>query len=309
MEKKLLTLIIALVVVTAARAQECCDVIDNKITNVITSNGICVKTSRMAGVSCVKDTDGDGVMDPDDKCPEVAGQAEYAGCLPPDTDGDGVIDANDKCPKIAGTIDGCPDSDKDGIVDASDPCPKVYGKVNGCPDTDGDGVIDKDDACRTIPGLTTLKGCPDADSDGVADKDDRCPNEAGLAANNGCPEVDEETTEIFREALTGIKFESGKDIIKVSSYSILNKVVSVMDKHPGFRLKISGHTDSQGRDDLNLDLSTRRAQSVERYLVNKGVDQDRLDPYGFGETQPVADNGTAAGRAQNRRVEFEVVYE
>jgi hypothetical protein len=108
-----------------------------------------------------KDTDGDGIYDKDDACPEVAGLAQFNGC--PDTDGDG-IDSEDACPEVAGLA-----------------------ALNGCPDTDGDGVADKDDACPDVAGLVALKGCPDADGDGVADKDDKCPTVAGPKDNAGCP--------------------------------------------------------------------------------------------------------------------------
>ena len=108
-----------------------------------------------------------------------------------DTDGDGIYDKDDACPEVAGlaAFNGCPDSDGDGIEDAKDACPNEAGskEMNGCPDSDGDGVADKDDACPNTAGLPALAGCPDADGDGVADKDDECPNEAGPAANNGCP--------------------------------------------------------------------------------------------------------------------------
>ena len=117
------------------------------------------------------DTDGDGVYDKYDSCPEVAGLKEFNGC--PDSDGDGIIDGEDACPSVAGlaTLNGCPDADADGIADKDDMCPNAKGTKanNGCPDTDGDGVVDKDDKCATTAGPRANGGCPwpDTDGDGV----------------------------------------------------------------------------------------------------------------------------------------------
>ena len=149
-----------------------------------------------------KDTDGDGIYDKHDACPEVFGLAEFNGC--PDTDGDGIIDSEDACPTVAGLAEfnGCPDTDGDGIADKDDACPTEKGTKanNGCPDTDGDGVVDKDDACPTVAGPAENKGCPwpDTDGDGVVDKDDKCPNTPGPVANQGCPEIEKEVEELTK---------------------------------------------------------------------------------------------------------------
>jgi len=203
-----------------------------------------------------------------------------------------------------------PDSDKDGIVDTEDKCPTVPGVASamGCPDSDGDGIADADDTCPNKAGLPAFKGCPDTDNDGIADNTDKCPTVAGIEANGGCPEVDEEVTKVFDRALKGIFFESGKDVIKSKSYKVLDEVVSVMKDHSEYKLDINGHTDSQGKDANNLALSKKRAAAVKKYLVDHGVSADRLQSEGFGETQPVADNGTADGRAKNRRVAFKVRF-
>ncbi len=176
-------------------------------------------------------------------------------------------------------------------------------------DKDNDGIIDEEDECPDFAGTIETKGCPDTDSDGIVDKYDDCPRLAGVKENNGCPEITEETKEVLREALSGIEFETNKDIITVESYPILNKVVDVMKNNPDYLLRISGHTDAQGADDANLILSHKRAQATKAYLVAQGIDEARLDAAGYGETKPVADNATAEGRAQNRRVEFEIVFE
>ena len=158
-----------------------------------------------------KDTDGDGVYDKDDACPEVAGLKEFNGC--PDTDGDGIKDSDDACPEVAGlaALNGCPDTDGDGIADKDDACPTEKGTKanNGCPDADGDGVIDSKDKCPNTAGPAENNGCPwpDTDGDGVLDKDDKCPKVAGVASNNGCPEVviKEEAVKKLNDLMTSKK--------------------------------------------------------------------------------------------------------
>jgi len=108
--------------------------------------------------------------------------------------------------------------------------------------------------------------------------------------------------------LKGIQFESGKDIIKSSSYDILHNVATIMKDNPSYKLKIDGHTDSQGDDAKNMQLSKDRAAAVKKYLIEDGVDGSRLSAFGYGETVPKATNDTAAGRAENRRVEFTVEF-
>ena len=148
----------------------------------------------------------------------------------------------------------------------------------------------------------------DSDGDGIADAFDKCPDVAGIEANHGCPEIDQETQEVLAIALKGIQFETAKDVLKSESYPALDRVVYIMNKHPEYDLAIDGHTDSQGDDAMNLDLSKRRAKRAMDYLISKGINKDRLSSEGFGETRPVADNGTSEGRAQNRRVEFRIVF-
>ena len=84
----------------------------------------------------------------------------------------------------------------------------------------------------------------------------------------------------------------------------LNTVVTILNENPTYKVQIDGHTDAQGKDEYNQTLSDERAASVKAYLVSKGIDEARLSSAGYGETKPVADNNTAAGRAKNRRVEM-----
>ena len=138
----------------------------------------------------IPDTDGDGIPDSEDVCPEVVGVEAFNGC--PDTDGDGLEDRKDQCPNIAGTkeLQGCPDTDADGVTDDKDPCPQVAGTIHGCPDTDGDGIADNEDKCPDEKGSRETDGCPaiDTDKDGVADHLDECPKKAGTI--HGCPDTD-----------------------------------------------------------------------------------------------------------------------
>lgn len=202
------------------------------------------------------------------------------------------------------------DRDKDGVIDKEDNCPDEAGlaSLGGCPDRDGDGVADKVDACPDLAGPVAQQGCPDSDGDGIADNVDKCPKVPGVASMKGCPEIKEETKQLFAKALTGVQFESGSAVIKKTSYGILDQVVAVMTENPAYNLEIHGHTDSQGDDAKNLKLSDDRAHSVRDYLVAKGVAENRLRYEGHGETIPVADNATSAGRAKNRRVEFKVMF-
>ena len=262
---------------------------------------------------CPLDRDNDGVADYQDNCPDVAGLAKFNGC--PDTDNDGIQDSEDQCPNTPAGVKvdakGCPvDSDGDGVADYLDKCPNVAGlaKFDGCPDTDGDGIQDSKDTCPTVAGLAQFNGCPDTDGDGIPDNLDKCPTVAGIAENKGCPAVKEETKKLFAQALQGIQFETAKDVIRTKSFSILDKVVKVMNENPEYNLEINGHTDSQGNDAYNQTLSDKRAAAVKKYLTDKGIDAARLTSSGFGESKPVADNATAAGRAKNRRVEFKVNF-
>jgi outer membrane protein OmpA-like peptidoglycan-associated protein len=262
-----------------------------------------------------KDTDGDGVYDKDDACPEVAGLKEFDGC--PDSDGDGIKDSDDACPNVAGLaeLNGCPDTDGDGIADKDDMCPNEKGTKanNGCPDTDGDRVVDKDDKCATVPGPAANGGCPwpDTDGDGVLDKDDNCPNEAGPASNNGCPEpvISEVAEKKIGEFAKTILFNSGKATFKTGVTDKLDGIVKIMNEFPKATFIIEGHTDSTGSSALNLRLSERRAIAVRDYLVNNGVATVRLEAKGFGEGSPIDTNDTRAGRANNRRVEIKVTNE
>ena len=257
------------------------------------------------------DTDGDGIYDKDDACPEVAGLAAFNGC--PDSDGDGIEDGKDSCPNEAGSkeLNGCPDSDGDGIADKDDACPNEAGlaALSGCPDADGDGVADKDDACPSEAGPAENKGCPwpDTDGDGVLDKDDQCPDVAGTVANKGCPEVTAEVQKQLNDYARTILFDTGRASLKTESVSVFVDIIRILNEYPTAKFTVEGHTDSVGSEKLNQSLSEKRANSVRDFLVKEGIGADRLTAIGYGEAKPIASNNTRAGRTQNRRVEINLV--
>ncbi len=257
------------------------------------------------------DTDGDGIYDKDDACPEVAGLEAFNGC--PDADGDGIEDSKDSCPNEAGSkeMNGCPDADGDGVADKDDACPNEAGlaALAGCPDADGDGVADKDDSCPNEAGPSENKGCPwpDTDGDGVLDKDDKCPDVAGTVANAGCPEVTEEVQKQLNDYARTILFDTGKSSIKAESTSVMVDIITILKEYPNAKFTVEGHTDSVGSAKLNQSLSESRALSVKEFLVEKGIEEFRLSAVGYGEDKPMATNNTKTGRAQNRRVEINLV--
>jgi OOP family OmpA-OmpF porin len=275
------------------------------------------------------DKDGDGVLDKDDACPSLPGPPENKGCPVEDSDNDGLPDSVDQCPKQPEDMDGwqdtdgCPepDNDADGILDQADKCPNDAGPMQnlGCPvvDKDGDGITDDKDQCPNEPedkdGFQDEDGCPDLDNDadGVPDDRDDCPMQAGPADNKGCPRkyslvaVTKDKIEIKKQ----IKFATGSaKIVGAESEKILDEVaMALKDNAQIKKIRIEGHTDSVGNDAANLKLSQNRANSVMSALVKRNVDPARMEAVGFGETKPIASNSTAAGKAENRRTEFNII--
>ena len=264
---------------------------------------------RLWGTHVPADSDGDGILDTADQCMTVVGLEKYQGCPIPDTDKDNINDEVDKCPQQAGTqkYEGCPipDTDKDGINDEQDRCPNEPGtaQFNGCqpPDTDKDGIKDPEDRCPTEAGTPQYQGCPppDQDKDGILDSDDRCPTVAGVREQQGCPAIPAFTA-------SAVTFASGRSALTAAGRRELDKVVSYLNENSQVKVMLTGHTDNTGSDEKNQKLSEARAQAAKQYLVSKGIDASRITASGQGESQPAEDNGTAAGRAANRRVEVTV---
>ncbi|MCK5186080.1 MAG: OmpA family protein [Deltaproteobacteria bacterium] len=234
-----------------------------------------------------------------------------------DSDGDGVPDSIDECPNtpIGVEVDakGCPiDSDGDGVPDYLDKCPNtpkgVKVDAKGCPiDSDGDGVPDYLDKCPNTPkGCKVDKdGCPiDSDGDGVPDCLDKCPNTPRdtKVDKNGCPIVGEELL-----ILHGIKFAFDSAKISDDSKAILEVAVTTLKRNPKMKVEIEGHTDSIGTAEYNLGLSQRRADAVQDHLISEGIGAERLQAVGKGEADPLVSNELKEGRAKNRRVEFVVI--
>jgi outer membrane protein OmpA-like peptidoglycan-associated protein len=227
-----------------------------------------------------------------------------------------------------------PDADDDGVPDRTDACIDLPGQpsreplLNGCPepprDFDGDEIPDEFDACPKEPGEPTGRrgthGCPkpvDSDGDGIADREDACPKERGVAqadrARNGCPapppppppaaRLEAEQIVISQQ----VQFEHGTAVLRPESDAILNEVLRVLREHSEVeRVEVQGHTDNTGPADVNRTLSQARAESVVRWLVQRGIAPARLQPRGYGPDRPIADNASDEGRAKNRRVEFRV---
>ena len=287
------------------------------------------------------DNDADGVLDVDDACPDdpedLDAFEDADGCPDPDNDRDRILDYADGCPDDPEDYDqfededGCPeaDNDGDGILDPDDLCPNQpedfdgFYDDDGCPeieeDQDADGIIDIEDPCPTEPedfdNFEDEDGCPepDNDGDGIADVDDLCPNVPenvnGFKDDDGCPDETRATLTAERIViLDNVLFYLGESRIKEESYPILDAVNDILAQNPQVRrVRIEGHTDSQGGERFNQDLSERRALAVREYLVARGISPDRLVARGFGELYPIAPNSTEEGRAMNRRVEFVVL--
>ncbi|MEZ4466910.1 MAG: OmpA family protein [bacterium] len=199
--------------------------------------------------------------------------------------------------------------------DDTDGCP------DGIPDTDGDGLNDQVDKCPKEPedkdDFQDQDGCPDPDNDndGILDVNDKCPlvpeTMNGIDDEDGCPDKKLTLVKVTKEKiiiLQKVFFELDKDIIKPVSYPVLDEVAETMKAYTYIKkVEVQGHTDSQGKDDYNKDLSQRRADAVRKYIMDKGVEGERLTAVGFGEDEPIDTNKTKAGRANNRRVEFKIL--
>jgi OOP family OmpA-OmpF porin len=173
-------------------------------------------------------------------------------------------------------------------------------------DSDGDGVPDDLDKCPGTPAGVEVDadGCPlDSDGDGVPDYLDKCPGTpAGTVVDaDGCPITG---TKLF--TIEDVNFDFDSATLRPEAEATLQEALQKVQDNGAVDISIIGHTDSIGSEAYNQGLSERRAQSVADYMTNNGADASKLSVEGHGETDPVADNSTKEGRAQNRRVDFVV---
>lgn len=267
-----------------------------------------------------------------DLCPNEPGPPSNQGCPVRevlDRDGDGIPDGLDKCPDEPEDFDkfedsdGCPepDNDQDGIPDIEDQCPGTdKDKLNDFAFTkeDHDGYMDHD-------------GCPDPDNDGdkICDNNeqiqkhlflwekkgnckskDLCPDEPETYNNykddDGCP--DRTPVRLTSKGITildKIYFVTDKAIIKPVSFAVLDAIAKTLIEQKEIKqLEVQGHTDQRGSQKYNVELSTRRANAVRKYLIDKGVEPNRLTAKGYGKSRLKCKQHTPACWSQNRRVEF-----
>ncbi len=199
-------------------------------------------------LSELKDSDGDGVMDKNDQCPEEKGTAMYSGC-----------------PKL--------DTDKDGIADLDDPCPYIYGFPYGCPDMDLDGVTDSLDLCPDVPG--SAMGCPDKDKDGFADKDDLCPDVFG--DNRGCPDNPLEEQVINQTEIVSLGAKNNS--------SALNETIAYNPDVEKSNKKENQRAPSSGRE-VNDKKNVKEMEDIDRARISPDIDESEelrapnsLNPY------------------------------
>jgi outer membrane protein OmpA-like peptidoglycan-associated protein len=249
------------------------------------------------------DRDKDGILDRDDKCPDVPedkdGFEDADGCPDLDNDHDGILDHDDKCIDVP--------EDKDGFED-----------TDGCPenDNDKDGILDNVDKCPNDPedkdGFEDEDGCPDPDNDkdGILDKEDLCPNEPetdnDYADEDGCP--DEEQVRVVGEHIVlddRVHFPENSPVIRSISFPLLERLANLIRNNPQYiHIEVQGHTDQRGPQDFNEKLGKDRANSVLEFLVKQGIERDRLSAVGFAATRVLIDKRTERALFLNRRVEF-----
>ncbi len=282
------------------------------------------------------DTDGDGIIDKEDLCIYDKGPRKTKGC--PDTDGDGIIDMNDMCPneKGLGIHYGCPDRDMDGVIDAADRCPDEPGMElnNGCPmkvqvcclDQDGDGILDAVDKCPTVPGSVYNSGCP-IDSSNI-NKINLQKEKDLKDANNTKQQVkDNPTIDIRDQLLTSkneldsvlankmiikdlsVYFDVDEATLKESERLKLDNLFSKLPSNERYEIVLIGYTDRDGSLDYNLLLSKRRAETIQRKLIDfykfKG---ENITVYYYGETKSIhSGDYTDELKQADRRVDLKLI--
>ncbi len=288
---------------------------------IVDSQDICPDDPGLPEFNGCPDKDGDKVMDKEDECPDVPGLGQFKGC--PDRDGDGVQDKVDQCPDKPGPAsnDGCPEK-KLFLIDAQgNKLRTVVANKDGSFNFDelpaDESVIFKLEGEDTgnIEELKIIVG--GISKRAVRDNTDKYfrfivlktdTNKMGKENEQDVAiKLNKQEAEILKKAFSNLEFAMAKDIIKPESFASLDELAGLMAKKPNWKLKISGHTDNQGKAITNLKLSQKRAEAVKKYLVSKGIAADRFKVEWFGATKPIADNKTEAGRQKNRRVEMLII--
>lgn len=298
---------------------------DTDKDGILDKNDDCIQEPGLVEFNGCPDTDSDGIMDKEDDCPTVAGLPEFNGC--PDTDGDGLMDKQDECPTEPGPLEnhGCPEETRLHLVD-------TYGDIveTAVQDEDGSFVF------TNLPIDQNYLFLLDGDDPNIGDmihvilrnSDGDHPIQALLNSvgyyeyiylPTDIAELDTmdaqdveivllpEEEEILNTAFSNLEFETAKAIIRSESYESLDELAILLAKKPEWKLLLAGHTDSEGSASTNLTLSKKRAEAVKYYLIERGIDPERIQTVYFGESQPIADNDTPEGRQQNRRVEMTVL--
>ncbi|GBD92262.1 outer membrane porin F precursor [bacterium BMS3Abin04] len=262
-----------------------------------------------------KDSDGDGILDVYDMCPEEAedfdGYQDDDGCPDYDNDHDGIPDSVDNCPYTQEDLDGYEDSD-------------------GCPelDNDADGILDKNDNCpdkaEDFDGYKDFDGCPDYDNDkdGIPDSLDKCPNIPenfnGYQDSDGCPDVKPYTKskrsrnkKKSLESLPGMfllhggnTFAGETGIIKSIAYPKINRIINVIKKYPNTKWRIEGHVDRHENKLKARRISKQQAVAILDYFISKGLPPGNFEVLGMGDSIPISTNSTAYGRLKNRRIKI-----
>ncbi|WP_139956116.1 OmpA family protein [Flavicella sediminum] len=278
------------------------------------------------------DSDGDGVVNEFDKEPNTPKNARvYGNGVAVDSDYDDVPDHMDDCPFKPGSVEnkGCPeikgaikgntiDTDQDGVIDLYDKeanTPfgvKVYS--NGVAiDSDKDEVPDYKDRCPLVKGLKNNEGCPvesDLDGDGVADDDDLCPDVKGTAANKGCPDknFDKSVSVRIEDLASQIKFARTKNTLSNETTEVLDQITKIIQEYPATKFHIEAHTDDKHNEKYSLFLSKRRANAIMKYLIDGGVEEDRLTAEGYGDENPKYPNDSDLATSElNNRIEFKFI--
>ncbi|MFT7003192.1 MAG: OOP family OmpA-OmpF porin [Sulfurimonas sp.] len=202
------------------------------------------------------------------------------------------------------------DSDSDGVLDKQDNCPNTTSgeKVDkfGCllkKDADKDGVPDKADKCQNTVAGTKVdnKGCElDSDNDGIVDSKDQCKDTSNefVVDGYGCPQT----------ATLQVNFAPAKYNVSKELVNDLQNFAKFLKDNKGYQVIIYGYTDSIGSALVNKKLSQKRANAVKKALTRYEIKETRLTAVGKGEANPIADNMYKAGRAQNRRIEVELIH-